>query len=409
MPFRTLHLRPFHKSDCGNQIHVLYSPSKMYGEGMKALLVLEDGTCFEGRSFTGEVETSGEVVFNTGMAGYQEILTDPSYRGQIVTMTYPLMGNYGVNPEDIESERIQVKAFVVREYQEYPSNWRAQKTLKEYLIEAGVPGIEGIDTRALTKHIRLQGAMRGAISTSDLNPVSLRKKALEVPPMAGADLVKEVTCKRPYLWENGRPGKEVEDLKGFVWPKKEGFRVVAIDYGVKFNILRILEKKGCNILVVPATTDSKTIDSLDPEGLFLSNGPGDPAPLKYAIETISNQFGKRPIFGICLGHQLIGLALGGKTYKLKFGHRGVNQPVKNLKTNRVEITSQNHGFCVDPSSLNTKEVELTHINLNDNTLEGLRHKRLPIYCVQYHPEASPGPHDAQYLFDEFITLMEKLR
>lgn len=373
----------------------------------KALLVLEDGTCFEGTSFTGEVETAGEVVFNTGMAGYQEILTDPSYSGQIVAMTYPLIGNYGVNSEDVESQRIQVRGFIVREYQEHPSNWRSQKTLKEYLMEYSVPGIEGIDTRALTRHIRLEGAMRGAISTVDLDPTSLRKKALEVPPMAGLDLVKGVTCKRPYVWEAGRPSVEVKDLSDFKWPKKKGFRVVAIDYGVKFNILRLLEKKGCNILVVPADTDSKTIDALDPQGVFLSNGPGDPAALDYAIETIRAQLGKRPIFGICLGHQLIGLALGGKTYKLKFGHRGVNQPVKNLKTNRVEITSQNHGFCVDLNSLDTSVVELTHINLNDNTLEGLRHKKLPVYSVQYHPEASPGPHDAYYLFDEFITLMEK--
>ncbi len=377
---------------------------------MKALLVLEDGTVFEGRSFTGEVETQGEVVFNTSMTGYQEVLTDPSYAGQIVAMTYPLIGNYGVNDQDVESSRIQVKGFILREYQEFPSNWRAKKTLKEYLQQYNIPGIEGIDTRALTRHIRLAGAMRGAISTNDLDPRSLREKALSIPPMAGLDLAKDVTCKRPYIWKNGGPYLEIEDLKDFRW-EAEGkeFKVVAIDFGIKYNILRSLENRGCSILVVPADTSADVIDALNPDGLFLSNGPGDPAPLDYGIKTIREELGKRPIFGICLGHQLIGLALGGRTYKLKFGHRGANQPVKDLTTGKVEITSQNHGFAVDKDSLDGRQVEVTHYNLNDDTVEGLRHRELPVFSVQYHPEASPGPHDALYLFDRFITLMRKHR
>ena len=371
---------------------------------MKALLALEDGTIFWGRSFTGPCEITGEVVFNTSMTGYQEIITDPSYCGQIVTMTYPLIGNYGTNYEDIESERIQVRAFIVREYQPYPSNWRSKMSLADYLKKWDIPAIEGIDTRALTRHIRVQGAMKGAISTYDLDPDSLVKKAKESPDIKGRDLVKEVTCKTPMLWENGRTVPiEIEDFK---WPNGKGFRVVAMDYGIKYNILRSLEKRGCKILLLPAQTSSEIIDMLDPDGLFLSNGPGDPAPLTYAIETIRRQLGKTPIFGICLGHQLLSLALGAKTYKLKFGHRGGNQPVKDLRTGRVEITSQNHGFCVDIKTL-PKDVEVTHINLNDDTLEGIRCKKLNAFSVQYHPEASPGPHDADYLFDLFIELMER--
>jgi carbamoyl-phosphate synthase small subunit len=375
---------------------------------MKAILALEDGTIFTGRSFTGHGEVVGEVVFNTSMSGYQEILTDPSYCGQMVTMTYPLIGSYGINDRDIESNRIQVSALIVKEYQEYPSNWRSQNSLGNYLKANNIPGLEGIDTRALTRHIRLQGAMKASLSTQDLDPDSLVKKARQSPDMVGRDLVKEVTCREPMLWRGGRPVTLENGLDQFRWPDNSGaFRVVAMDYGVKFNILRSLEKRGCTSLLLPADTETETINRLDPHGLFLSNGPGDPAAVTYAVETLRDQIGKRPVFGICLGHQLIGLALGGKTFKLKFGHRGANQPVKDLKTGKVEITSQNHGFCVDMESLQDRDIELSHINLNDNTLEGLAHKKVPLFSVQYHPEASPGPHDATYLFDRFIEMMRK--
>jgi carbamoyl-phosphate synthase small subunit len=374
----------------------------------KALLALEDGTVFRGRSFTGRGEAVGEVVFNTSMSGYQEILTDPSYSGQMVTMTYPLIGNYGINEEDVESERIHVKAFLVKEYQEYPSNWRSQRTLAEYLMARRIPGVEGLDTRALTRHIRLAGAMRAALSTETVNPEELVELARQSPPMAGRDLVKEVTTKKPLLWRGGRPTEPPGALAEFQWPDGPGpWRVVAIDYGVKYNILRSLEKRGCNVLLLPADVDSETIDMLNPHGLFLSNGPGDPAAVTYAVDTIRAQCDRRPVFGICLGHQLVGLALGGRTFKLKFGHRGGNQPVKDLETGKVEITSQNHGFCVDMESIDDPEVVLTHVNLNDNTLEGLMHKKLPLFSVQYHPEASPGPHDAAYLFDRFIAMMKR--
>ncbi|MBW1861805.1 MAG: glutamine-hydrolyzing carbamoyl-phosphate synthase small subunit, partial [Deltaproteobacteria bacterium] len=324
---------------------------------MKALLALEDGMIFTGRSFTGHGEVVGEVVFNTSMFGYQEILTDPSYCGQMVTMTYPLIGNYGVNDQDIESDRIHVKALLVKEYQEYPSNWRSQRSLADYLKASNIPGIEGIDTRALTRHIRLEGAMKAALSTQDTDPDSLVEKARKSPDMAGRDLVREVTSQEALLWQQGRLVKLEGDLGQFQWPDdKETWRVVAIDYGVKYNILRSLEKKGCTILVLPAGVDSETIERLEPHGLFLSNGPGDPAAVTYAVNTITDQIGSRPIFGICLGHQLIGLALGGKTFKLKFGHRGGNQPVKDLTTGKVEITSQNHGFCVDMESLDDPDI-----------------------------------------------------
>jgi len=376
---------------------------------IKALLALEDGTLFTGRSFTGHGETVGEVVFNTSMSGYQEILTDPSYCGQMVTMTYPLIGNYGINQEDGESDRIQVRAFLIREYQENPSNWRSRSSLAHYLMANHIPGIEGIDTRALTRRIRLAGAMKGALSTTDLDPQSLVEKARKGPDMVGQDLVRLVTCREPMLWQNGRPVRLPNGIEDFKWPDEPGkWRVVAMDYGVKYNILRSLERRGCTILILPADTRSETIERLNPDGLFLSNGPGDPAAVTYAVDTIAHQIGRRPIFGICLGHQLIGLALGGKTFKLKFGHRGGNQPVKDLATDKVEITSQNHGFCVDMASLNPADVELSHVNLNDGTLEGLSHKRVPLFSVQYHPEASPGPHDATYLFDRFLDMMRRV-
>jgi carbamoyl-phosphate synthase small subunit len=374
---------------------------------MRALLALEDETMFAGRSFTGHGEAVGEVVFNTSMSGYQEILTDPSYCGQMVTMTYPLIGNYGINDEDIESDRIQVKALLVKEYQESPSNWRSQRSLAEYLKSNNIPGIQGIDTRALARHIRVQGAMKAALSTQDLDPDSLIEKARKSPNMIGRDLVREVTCEEPFLWQEGRVVTMDGSLDQFRWPERRGScQVVALDFGVKYNILRSLEQRGCTVLVLPAHGDSKIIDRLEPDGVFLSNGPGDPAAVTYAIETIKDQIGKRPIFGICLGHQLIGLALDGKTFKLKFGHRGGNQPVKDLASGKVEITSQNHGFCVDMQSMIDPDIELTHINLNDHTLEGLKHRKIPLFSVQYHPEASPGPHDANYLFDRFIGMMK---
>jgi len=374
---------------------------------MKALLALEDGTVFAGRSFTGPCESFGEVVFNTSMTGYQEILTDPSYRGQMVTMTYPLIGNYGINDEDVESSGIQVEALLIKEYQRYPSNWRAIKNLADYLKENGVPGIEGIDTRALTRHIRLKGAMRGVVSTTDLNPSSLVEKAKNIPDMAGLDMVKRVTGNAPVAWNNGHIVPVEWEKDELAWPDHPGeFRVVAIDFGIKYNILRSLESRGCNVMVLPADTDSQVIDRLDPHGLFLSNGPGDPAPVTYAIRTIRDQIGKRPVFGICLGHQLLSLALGGRTFKLRFGHHGGNQPVKDMSTGKVHITSQNHGFCVDMAPCKDPDIKISHINLNDNTVEGIFHRNLPLFSVQYHPEASPGPHDAAYLFDRFIDLMK---
>jgi len=375
----------------------------------KAILALEDGRTFDCHCFTGSGEAGGEAVFNTSMTGYQEVLTDPSYRGQVVTMTYPLIGNYGVNPEDVESDRIQVAAFVVREYQHFHSNFRSTGSLADYLKTQNVMGIDGLDTRALTLHLRNSGAMRVFISTEDPDPTSCVGKARQVPSMIGQDLASVVSTRLPYRWTNNE-ALPIEDpamvLTSKIWKHRSRLHsVVAFDFGIKTNILRCLEQCGCEVIVVPAATSADTIRDMAPDGIFLSNGPGDPEPVNYAVQTVRSLLGFRPIFGICLGIQILGLAMGGKTYKLKFGHRGANQPVKNLKTGRIEITSQNHGFAVDIATLNANDVEITHVNLNDQTLEGFRHRTLPVFAVQYHPEASPGPQDAQYLFDEFTRLM----
>jgi len=380
---------------------------------MDALLALEDGRHFSCRAFTGPGEAGGELVFNTSMTGYQEILTDPSYRGQIVTMTYPLIGNYGVNLEDVESERIQVAAFVVREYQRFPSNFRASGTLADYLRAGEVLGVEALDTRALTRHLRTAGAMRGFISTRDLDPGSLAARAREIPSMVGRDLTGLVATKRPYRWQNGGPqplAPADAPLDSTLWQSTAPTqRVVALDFGIKYNILRQLTAAGCEVIVVPGDTPTAAIRRLDPDGIFLSNGPGDPEPVAGAIATIRELLGYRPIFGICLGFQLLCLALDSRTFKLKFGHRGANQPVKNLANGRVEITSQNHGFGVRREAVGDDAITITHVNLNDNTVEGFRHRRYPILAVQYHPEASPGPHDAHYLFDEFVRMIQTFR
>ena len=361
-------------------------------EAPEALIALEDGKVFSGRSFGAAGTRCGEAVFNTSMTGYQEILTDPSYAGQIVTMTYPLIGNCGVNPEDVESGRIQVEGFVVKEACRAPSNWRSTQSLPDYLRAQGIIGIEGVDTRALTLRIRTVGAMRAALSTEGRRPDELVEMARAWPGLVGRDMVQHVTCAQPYRWDGCDGGP---------------LRVVACDFGAKRNILRLLAASGCEVTVVPATASADQVLALDPDGILLSNGPGDPAALPHIVREVRRLLGVKPIFGICLGHQLLGLALGGTTFKLKFGHRGANQPVKELATGRIDITSQNHGFCVDIDSLPGDEVELTHINLDDGTLEGFRHRSLPLFAVQYHPEASPGPHDASHLFDRFVRLMER--
>jgi carbamoyl-phosphate synthase small subunit len=370
---------------------------------LKAVLLLEDGTIFEGNAFGAKGQKCGEVVFNTSMTGYQEILTDPSYYEQIVTMTYPLIGNYGTNNSDIESRKIFAAGFIVKENCPYPSNWRNEASLGEYLKKNNVVGLEGIDTRKLVKHIRTEGAMRGIISSTNLNINKLMEKLQRYPGLVGRDIVKKVTAGKTYTWNRG----VVDVITGLENKSKKKYKVVAFDFGIKYNILRLLCSHGCDVKVVPADFSAEQVLSRKPDGVFLSNGPGDPAPVNYAIETIRNLLGKLPIFGICLGHQLLGLALGGKTYKLKFGHRGANHPVKNLMTGAVEITCQNHGFCVDINSLKGKHIEVTHVNLNDNTNEGIRSKKLSAFSVQYHPEASPGPHDSSYLFRDFIELMSK--
>ncbi len=370
---------------------------------MKALVALEDGTIFEGESFTGSGEAFGEIVFNTAMSGYQEVLTDPSYKGQIVTMTYPLIGNYGINQEDMESKGIQPEAFLVKEYNAIPSNFRSTTTLAAFLQQYGILGVEGIDTRALTRHIRQAGAMKGVVSTQTLDPEILVKMAQDSEGLVGRDMVREVTCRQPYGWSETGP---VED-EGFFAAAAGQYNVVAIDYGLKYNQLRILSDRGCTVQVVSAEAGSDEILALNPDGVFLSNGPGDPAGVAGVVETVRELLGKKPIFGICLGHQILGLAYGGTTYKLKFGHRGSNQPVKDLETGHIEITAQNHGFCVDLDSLDPEEVELTHVNLNDGSLEGMKHKKFPAFSVQYHPENAPGPHDSLYLFDRFIEMMKQ--
>ena len=372
---------------------------------MKAILLLEDGTVFEGTSFGARGQKRGEVVFNTSMTGYQEILTDPSYNEQIITMTYPLIGNYGTNKADWESRKIFASGFIVKENCDYPSNWRNKDSLAGYLKKNNVVGLEGIDTRAIVKHIRTEGAMRGIISSTEFNVTKLKKKLHDYPGLVGRDIVKDVTIKKSYTWDKG----VIDVLSGRENKPRKKYRVVAFDYGIKQNILRLLCSHGCNVYVVPAHTSAKKVLAQKPDGVFLSNGPGDPAPVSYAIETVSRLLGKVSIFGICLGHQILSLALGAKTYKLKFGHRGANHPVKNLKTGIIEITSQNHGFCVDMDSLKNKDVELTHLNPNDKTVEGIRCKKLAAFSVQYHPEASPGPHDSNYLFQTFIKLMEQRR
>lgn len=368
-----------------------------------AILVLSDGLCFEGRSFGFRGESIGEIVFNTSLTGYQEILTDPSYKGQMVVMTYPEIGNYGVNPEDVEASRPFLEGFIVKNYNPLPSNFRSRQPLHTYLQQNKILGIEGVDTRALTRHLRDKGSQMGILSSIELDRKKLLKKLRSAPTMVGRDLVKEVTCKKPYHWTETlwKLGEGYRKIDTEVQKKK----VIAYDFGIKRNILRSLVDAGCDVTVVPATTPAEEILRQKPDGVFLSNGPGDPEPVTYAVDSIQKLLGKVPVFGICLGHQLLGLALGGRTFKLKFGHHGGNQPVMDMTTNKVEITAQNHNFALDTESLEGR-AELTHVNLNDKTVEGLKVKGMPAFSVQYHPEASPGPHDAHYLFQRFVKMME---
>jgi carbamoyl-phosphate synthase small subunit len=374
---------------------------------MEAILALEDGTWFRGAAAGAEGEARGEVVFNTSMTGYQEVLTDPSYSGQIVTMTCPEIGNYGVSSEDVESRAPQVAGFVIRDESPMASSWRAEMTLRDYLVANHIVAISDIDTRALTRQLRSGGVMRGVIATGGgLDPASLVERANAIPKMEGSDLVGDVTSASAFDWP-------AEDPDEFGVPierrTKRRLKIAAYDFGMKWNILRRLSAHGCDVRVYPATTPASELLATNPDGVFLSNGPGDPAPLTYAIENSKTLVASDvPVFGICLGHQVLGLAMGGTTFKLKFGHRGANHPVKKLATGKIEITSQNHGFAVDPQSL-PSDVEVTHLNLYDGTVEGLRHKTHPVFCVQYHPEASPGPHDADYLFNDFLKLIEGTR
>ncbi|MFH1846649.1 MAG: glutamine-hydrolyzing carbamoyl-phosphate synthase small subunit [Candidatus Omnitrophota bacterium] len=359
---------------------------------MEAKIAFEDGRIFNGFSFGATGESQGEVVFNTSMTGYQEILTDPSYKGQIVTMTYPLIGNYGVNKEDVESKKIFAQGLIVREYSQISSNWRSTQDLAEYLKDNNVIGIQGVDTRAITRHIRKAGAMRAVISTIDMDDQNLINKAKKIPSLLGQDLVREVT-----------------DKNGFEWNKSGEYKVVVIDCGVKFSILRALSERGCHVVCVSAFSSAEEIMAYKPDGVLLSNGPGDPEGAKYVAECARKLLGKIPVFGICLGHQMLSLALGGKTYKLKFGHHGGNHPVKDMKTGHISITSQNHCFCVDLESLKEKNINVTHINLNDNTVEGMESDELKFFSIQFHPEAGPGPNDAVYMFDRFIENMKDFK
>ena len=372
-----------------------------------AILALEDGKIFHGYSFGAEGDNFGEVVFNTSMTGYQEILTDPSYKGQIVTMTCPLIGNTGINPEDFESRRPFVEGFIIREYSGIASNWRSTETLADFLKRYGIMGIEGIDTRALTKHLRTYGAKQGVISTTNTNPDDLVDKAKTSPHLVGRDLVKEVTIEKPYVFQPSVSDLAWLGYQGTYDLEKQPYHVVAYDCGIKLNILRLLAAHGCKVTVVPADCSAEDVLSYKPDGIFLSNGPGDPEAVTYLIDNVKKLANTKPIFGICLGQQIIGLAFGGKTYKLKFGHRGANHPVKQLDTGKIEITVQNHGFCVDMDSVKGSGLKLTHLNLNDQTNEGMEHEELPVFCVQYHPESSAGPHDARYLFQKFIANIQK--
>jgi len=371
----------------------------------QAVLALEDGTVFEGVSFGAPVERTGEVVFNTAITGYQEIFTDPSYCGQIVVLTNPQIGNYGANRSDNESIKPFIEGLVVREISPVPSNWRSEERAEHFLAAYGIPVIAEIDTRKLVRLLRERGAMRGIIAVGEHDPASLLAKVRSAPSMAGQNLVSRVSTAKNYEWTRGIEAVSASDKVQA--PEEAAFHVVAYDYGIKRNILRHLVQIGSRVTVVPSEASAQDVLALKPDGVFLSNGPGDPEPLAAQSANVRQLIGKVPVFGICLGHQILGLALGGKTYKLKFGHHGANHPVLNHRTGKVEITSQNHGFCVDPDSLRASEVEITHLNLNDQTVEGLRHRSEPVFCVQYHPEAAPGPHDSHYLFHDFAAAMKE--